>query len=83
MPPSRVRRVWALHLAGLDPGYLLREVGEGDDAWKRVKEPVICQLVPHEGTFLPEVCTVKFTDDTERYFNPRDWIEIGPNDDQR
>ena len=34
--------------------------------------------MPHEGKFLPEVCTVKFTDGTERYFNPNDQVEIGP-----
>jgi hypothetical protein len=35
-------------------------------------------LSPHEGSFLPEVCTVKFADGTERYFNPNDQVEIRP-----
>jgi len=35
-----------------------------------------CELRPHEGSFLPEVCTVIFTDGTERYFNPDDQVEI-------
>jgi hypothetical protein len=83
MPPSRVRRVWAVHLAGLDPGYLLREAGEDDDAWKRVKARAICTLPVHEGKFLPETVTVTFTDDTVRIFNPHDWVDIGPNNDYR
>lgn len=77
MPPSHVRRVRARDLAFRDPGYLVREYGEPDDAWKQVKSPVICELRPDEGSLLPEVCTVEFTDDTERYFNPDDWVEMG------
>jgi hypothetical protein len=35
-------------------------------------------LAPHDGGFLPEVCTVQFTDGSERYFNPDDKVEIRP-----
>ena len=45
---------------------------------KRVKTRVVSELAPHEGGFLPEVCTVIFTDGTERYFNPNDQVEIRP-----
>jgi hypothetical protein len=66
----------AVDLTNRAPGYLFREFGEGDDAWKRVKSRVVCELHPHDGHFLPEVCTVMFTDGTERYFNPNDPVEI-------
>ena len=69
----------AVDLTNRSPGYLFREPGEGDDAWKRVKERVVCESRPHEGSFLPEVCTVTFTDGTERYFNPEDEVEIRPS----
>ncbi|HZC89391.1 MAG TPA: hypothetical protein VE400_01740 [Mycobacterium sp.] len=75
-PPDRVLRVRAVDLTNRLPGYFLREYGEGDDAWKRVKTRVVCELRPHEGSLLPEVCTVQFTDATERYFNPDDQVEI-------
>ncbi len=75
-PLNRVRRTRAADLAGRDPGYLLREQGESDEAWRQVATQVICALRPHEGTFLPEICTVKFTDGTERVFNPDDRVEI-------
>jgi hypothetical protein len=68
----------AVDLTNRLPGYLLRECGEGDDAWKRVKTRVVSELAPYEGGFLPELCTVKFTDGTERYFNPDDKVEIRP-----
>jgi hypothetical protein len=38
----------------------------------------VCELAPYEGDFLPEMCTVTFTDGTERYFNPNDQVEIRP-----
>jgi hypothetical protein len=66
----------AIDLTNRAPGYLFREHGEADDAWKRVKSRVICESRPHEGRVLPEVCTVLFTDGTERYFNPEDPVEI-------
>jgi hypothetical protein len=69
----------AVDLTNRGPGYLFREPGEGDDAWKRVKARVVCESRPHEGSFLPEVCTVAFTDGTERYFNPEDQVEIRPS----
>ncbi|MGA8125412.1 MAG: hypothetical protein WBS15_17065 [Mycobacterium sp.] len=78
-PPSRVLRMRAVDLTNRSPGYQFREHGEGDDAWKRVKARVICESRPHEGGFLPEVCTVTFTDGTERYFNPDDQVEIRPS----
>jgi hypothetical protein len=70
----------AVDLTNRLPGYLVREYGEGDDAWKRVKSRVICELPPYEDTFLPQVCTVKFTDGSERYFNPDDQVEIRSSD---
>jgi len=66
----------AVDLTNRAPGYLFREKGEGDAAWKRVKIRVVCELSPYEGSLLPEVCTVTFTDGTERYFNPDDEVEI-------
>jgi len=69
----------AVDLTNRSPGYLFREHGEGDDAWKRVKARVVCEARPHEGRFLQEVCTVTFTDGTERYFNPDDQVEIRPS----
>ena len=77
-PPSRVLRMRAVDLTNRIPGYFVREYGEGDDAWKKVKARVICELAPYQDSFLPEVCTVKFTDGTERYFNPNDQVEIRP-----
>jgi hypothetical protein len=77
-PSSRVLQLRAVDLANRLPGYQLREYGEGDHAWKRVTTRVVCELAPHEGGFLPELCTVKFTDGTERYFNPNDKVEIRP-----
>ncbi|WP_292989581.1 hypothetical protein [Mycobacterium sp.] len=77
-PSSRVLQLRAVDLTNRLPGYLLREQGEGDNAWKRVKTRVVSELAPHDGTFLPEVCTVQFTDGTERYFNPSDQVEIRP-----
>jgi hypothetical protein len=77
-PSSRVLQLRAVDLTNRLPGYLLREHGEGDDAWKRVTSRVVSELSPHEGGFLPEVCTVKFADGTERYFNPDDQVEIRP-----
>jgi hypothetical protein len=82
MSPSRVSRRRAGDLAGFDPpavvGYLFREHGDSDDAWKLVKTRPIWSLRPHDGTFLPEVVTVKFADGTERLFNPEDQVEICP-----
>jgi hypothetical protein len=77
-PPSRVVRMRALDLTNRIPGYFVRAYGEGDDAWKQVKARVICESQRHEGETLPDVCTVKFTDGTERYFNPHDQVEIRP-----
>ncbi|HWF70099.1 MAG TPA: hypothetical protein VG187_11130 [Mycobacterium sp.] len=77
-PPHRVLRMRAVDLTNRIPGYRFREHGEGDDAWKQVKTRVVSELHPHEGSFLPEVVTVKFTDGTERYFNPDDPVEIQP-----
>jgi hypothetical protein len=68
----------AVDLTNRLPGYQLRECGEDDDAWKRVKARVVSELAPYDGGFLPELCTVKFTDGTERYFNPNDQVEIRP-----
>lgn len=68
----------AVDLTNRAPGYLFREHGEDDDAWKRVKRRVICES-RHQGRVLPEVCTVAFTDGTERYFNPDDAVEIRPS----
>lgn len=76
-PPSRVRRVQAADLYREDFGYLLREYGEDDDAWKQVKARAFNVRRPHQGEFLPPVVTVKFSDDTERIFNPDDWVEVG------
>lgn len=67
----------AVDLTNRAPGYLFRERGESDDAWKRVKSRVVCEG-PYEGSLLPEVCTVTFIDGTERYFNPDDQVEIRP-----
>jgi hypothetical protein len=75
-PSSRALRMRAVDLTNRAPGYLFRELGEGDDAWRRVRSRVVCELHPHDGSFLPEVCTVTFTDGTERYFNPNDPVEI-------
>ncbi|WP_428338452.1 hypothetical protein [Mycobacterium sp.] len=77
-PSPRVLQLRAVDLTNRLPGYQLREHGEGDDAWKRVKSRVVSELSPHDGSFLPEICTVKFTDGTERYFNPDDQVEIRP-----
>ena len=77
-PSSRVLQLRAVDLTNRLPGYQLRECGEGDDAWKRVKTRVVSELAPYDGDFLPEVCTVTFTDGTERYFNPNDQVEIRP-----
>jgi hypothetical protein len=77
-PPNQVLRMRAVDLTNRMPGYLFREDGEGDDAWKKVKTRAICELRPHEGSLLPEVVTVTFTDGTERYFNPDDQVEIRP-----
>jgi hypothetical protein len=77
-PSSRVLQLRAVDLTNRLPGYQLREYGEGDNAWKRVTTRVVCELAPHEGGFLPELCTVKFTDGSERYFNPNDKVEIRP-----
>jgi hypothetical protein len=76
MSPGRVSRLRAGDLAGFDPtavGYLFREHGDSDDAWKLVETRPIWLL-----TFLPEVVTVKFADGTERIFNPLDQVEICP-----
>jgi hypothetical protein len=78
MPSSRVLQLRAVDLTNRLPGYQLREQGEDDDAWKRVTTRVVSELAPHDGSFLPEVCTVKFVDGTERYFNPDDQVEIRP-----
>ncbi len=78
--PGRVLRMRAIDLTNRLPGYFVREYGEGDDAWKRVRTRVVCELHPHDGSFLPEVCTVSFTDGTERYFNPEDQVEIRSSD---
>ena len=78
MPSSRGLQLRADDLTNRLPGYQLREQGEGDDAWKRVTTRVVSELAPHDGSFLPEVCTVKFADGTERYFNPDDQVEIRP-----
>jgi hypothetical protein len=77
-PASRVLRIRAVDLTNRIPGYLFREHGDGDDAWKQVKTRAVCELHPHEGSFLPEVVTATFTDGTERYFNPDDQVEIRP-----
>jgi hypothetical protein len=77
-PPSQVLRMRAVDLTNRLPGYLFREHGEGDNAWKRVKTRVVCESSPHDGSPLPQMCTVKFTDGTERYFNPDDQVEIRP-----
>jgi hypothetical protein len=77
-PSSRVLQMRAVDLTNRLPGYQLREQGEGDTAWKRVKTRVVCESAPYEGGSLPEVCTVIFTDGTERYFNPSDQVEIRP-----
>ena len=77
-PSSRVLQMRAVDLTNRLPGYQLREYGEGDDAWKRVKTRVVSELAPYEGGFLPELCTVKFTDGTERYFKHNDKVEIRP-----
>lgn len=77
-PSSRVLRMRAVDLTNRIPGYLFREHGDDDDAWKRVKARVVCELQPHEGSVLPELVTVTFTDGTERYFNPEDQVEIRP-----
>lgn len=68
----------ARDLAGREPGYLLREHGESNEAWRRVATPVICALRPQDGTFMPEICTVRFTDGTTRVFNPDDQVETKP-----
>jgi hypothetical protein len=44
IPPSRLRTVREVNLADLHPGYLLREAGEADAAWKRVKTRAISAL---------------------------------------
>jgi hypothetical protein len=31
------------------PGYLLRERGEGDEAWRQVAEPVYASMPVHDG----------------------------------
>ena len=77
-PPGQVLRMRAVDLTNRLPGYLFREHGEGDNAWKRVKTRVVCESSPHDGSPLPQMCTVKFTDGTERYFNPDDQVEIRP-----
>jgi len=45
--PSRVRRMLAVELTGtgVQAGYLFREYGEGDDAWKLVKTRPICRVL--------------------------------------
>jgi hypothetical protein len=68
----------AVDLTNRMPGYQFREHGEGDDAWKKVKKRAVCELHPHEGSFLPQVVTVTLADGTERYFNPDDQVEIRP-----
>ncbi|MGA7054855.1 MAG: hypothetical protein WBZ37_27015 [Mycobacterium sp.] len=81
MAPRRVHQMRAVDLTAVNPpaaGYLFRDYGDRDHAWKLVKTWVICELAPHEGAFLPAVVTVKFADGTVRFFNPDDQVEIGP-----
>jgi hypothetical protein len=66
----------AVDLTAFGAGYLFREYGEDDSAWKRVVTRPICELRPHEGTFLPEVVTLQFDDGTERFLNPDDQVGI-------
>jgi hypothetical protein len=74
--PRRVTQLRAAELYGIPPGYLLRERGEGDEAWKQVAEPVYASMPVHDGQLFPSTASVKFTDGTERIFNADDHIEI-------
>lgn len=74
--PRRVVNLRVADLYGIAPGYLLRERGEGDDAWNQVAEAVYASMPIHDGRLFPSTASVKFTDGTERIFNADDHIEI-------
>jgi hypothetical protein len=80
---NKVRRMRAVELAGASmstsPTYTFRQVGAGDDAWKRVKGRAICELHPSEIGLMPEIVTFECVDGTKQYFNPDDEIELADN----
>jgi hypothetical protein len=88
--PDSTRWMTALSLTSIDPDgeYMLRESGDEDSAWKLVqtrahgerwfdKLPSDAPGEPEKTVWLPEVVLVRFTDGTERYFNPNDPVEVG------
>lgn len=75
--PENVRNATAAELYQIPAGFLLREWGQGDDAWVEVARAEQGTLPVHEGVIMPGTVTVTLVGGDVRVFNPRDHVEVG------
>jgi hypothetical protein len=75
--PENVRNVTAAELYQLPAGFLLREWGQGDDAWVEVAEAGQGVLPVHDGKIMPGTVTVTLVNGDVRLFNTEDHVEVG------
>lgn len=80
-PPAETRQRQALWLENTEaPPYLLKALDDDDSEWNLVDKRPQTTLMPRgdgEG-FMPETTTVHFADGKTRFFDPKEYVLVGP-----